>query len=74
MLFLLINLKNAQVISTHSRLTTSLCNRRNACALCADALVTDWLYFSEVVIGSVEPTKVRDFCKSRCKISEKYAM
>ena len=31
--------QNAQTISTHFRLTTSHSNRRNACALCADALL-----------------------------------
>ena len=52
--------RNAQAISTHSRLTTSPCNRRNACALCADALFAGWLVFSEVVIGNVRAYYV--FC------------
>jgi hypothetical protein len=36
---LIILIENAQAISTHFRLTTSHSNRRNACALCADALL-----------------------------------
>ena len=60
--------ENAQVIPTHSQLTTSLSNRWNARALCADALVTDWLLFSEVVIGSESLLCLLSLAKHAAKI------
>ena len=70
-IFLSLSNWNAQAISTHSQLTTSHCNRWNACALCADALVAIWLRLSEVVNGNVVPIICCAYYETRCKSTEK---
>jgi len=62
--------QNAQDIPTHSQLTTSHYNRRNACALCADAHLCSLALFVRGGDGECRAEYV--FCsKERCKIIKK---